>query len=604
MVSCAKLGVGFFLFYMSVMGMQFYLLFYPASYREGGNSTSSQVFRPALDFDGGGRVDVCVVVRASQGKKKIDWAQREEAGHSVTLFDVAGHNAVQSVTENAIWSADMLFGPEKDLNLTQLYAHVQVVHAGTKQVLGTEVVPLTKYYKVKKRASGRNLMGESGVVSDALEETEGGGLGGSDGEAAVEEGGQGGANNSNDTISTVNHLLSEIKVQLVSETNLYQSQHFPSDVRHRYRIDRGRSEYFPILFVDTVWVMNDAYIALNSSVSELNVTVQYDAVTLGWFRLSQQMLLSFDMLSKWDSMLAAAGGDPKDARLENPTDVEAMNDMAESIKHMFMKTNPVLLSVMVVVSTLHLLFDMLAFKNEISFWHSKKNFKGLSANSQLISLGVQVVIFLYLVDNGASNLILFSNASGMVIQVWKVLKMFRATAVRFNRFYIPVGLQSRAGVELDEDEKETNSIDQVALCYLGMAAVPLVVGVAIYTLMYGTHKSWYSWILSSCATAVYVGGFILMTPQLFINYKLKSVAHLPWRVFVYKALNTFIDDIFAFIIPMPGLHRLAVFRDDIVFVVYCYQRWIYPSRPSRYSEQQQQQQQVEGGEGSEKIKAE
>jgi hypothetical protein len=152
MVSCAKLGVGFFLFYMSVMGMQFYLLFYPASYREGGNSTSSQVFRPALDFDGGGRVDVCVVVRASQGKKKIDWAQREEAGHSVTLFDVAGHNAVQSVTENAIWSADMLFGPEKDLNLTQLYAHVQVVHAGTKQVLGTEVVPLTKYYKVKKRA--------------------------------------------------------------------------------------------------------------------------------------------------------------------------------------------------------------------------------------------------------------------------------------------------------------------------------------------------------------------------------------------------------------------------------------------------------------------
>lgn len=26
----------------------------------------------------------------------------------------------------------------------------------------------------------------------------------------------------------------------------------------------------------------------------------------------------------------------------------------------------------------------------------------------------------------------------------------------------------------------------------------------------------------------------MMTPQLFINYKLKSVAHLPWRMLTYK----------------------------------------------------------------------
>eukprot|EP01049_Picozoa_sp_SAG25_P001820 SAG25_NODE_86_length_16515_cov_5.529996_15_plen_96_part_00 len=38
--------------------------------------------------------------------------------------------------------------------------------------------------------------------------------------------------------------------------------------------------------------------------------------------------------------------------------------------------------------------------------------------------------------------------------------------------------------------------------------------------------------------------------QLFINYKLKSVAYLPWRKFVYRALNTFIDDLFSFIVRM------------------------------------------------------
>ena len=56
-------------------------------------------------------------------------------------------------------------------------------------------------------------------------------------------------------------------------------------------------------------------------------------------------------------------------------------------------------------------------------------------------------------------------------------------------------------------------------------------------------------------------GFIMMTPQLFINYKMKSVAHLPWRMLTYKALNTFIDDLFAFVIKMPTLYRLGCFRD-------------------------------------------
>jgi hypothetical protein len=44
---------------------------------------------------------------------------------------------------------------------------------------------------------------------------------------------------------------------------------------------------------------------------------------------------------------------------------------------------------------------------------------------------------------------------------------------------------------------------------------------------------------------------------------------------IYKFFNTIIDDIFAFIIVMPTLRRMAAFRDDIIFVIYLYQRWIY-----------------------------
>jgi len=42
---------------------------------------------------------------------------------------------------------------------------------------------------------------------------------------------------------------------------------------------------------------------------------------------------------------------------------------------------------------------------------------------------------------------------------------------------------------------------------------------------------------------------------------------------LFQAFNTFIDDVFAFIITMPTSHRLACFRDDVVFIVYVYQRW-------------------------------
>ncbi len=54
---------------------------------------------------------------------------------------------------------------------------------------------------------------------------------------------------------------------------------------------------------------------------------------------------------------------------------------------------------------------------------------------------------------------------------------------------------------------------------------------------------------------------------------MKSVAHLPWKAFMYKAFNTFIDDLFAFIIKMPTMHRLACLRDDVIFLIYLYQRW-------------------------------
>lgn len=59
---------------------------------------------------------------------------------------------------------------------------------------------------------------------------------------------------------------------------------------------------------------------------------------------------------------------------------------------------------------------------------------------------------------------------------------------------------------------------------------------------------------------------------------------MPWRVMSYKFINTFIDDLFAFVVPMPTMHRLACFRDDIVFFVFLYQRYLYKVDDTRRNE--------------------
>jgi hypothetical protein len=153
--------------------------------------------------------------------------------------------------------------------------------------------------------------------------------------------------------------------------------------------------------------------------------------------------------------------------------------------------------------------------------------------------------------------------------------------------------------EIDQEDKQavkvaglkamTIETDRMATRTLGSILLPLVLAYTLYSFAKEEHTGWYSWLITSASSAVYALGFVLMTPQLFLNYKMKSVAHLPWRVLVYKFLNTFIDDLFAFIIRMPTMARLSCFRDDIVFIIYLYQRWLYPVDTSRP---------VEGGDGS------
>lgn len=71
----------------------------------------------------------------------------------------------------------------------------------------------------------------------------------------------------------------------------------------------------------------------------------------------------------------------------------------EMIKEVLLDTNIYLLSTTVVVSILHMGFEMMAFKSDISHYRNKKNNIGISVRSIFANVFMQTIIFLYLLDN-------------------------------------------------------------------------------------------------------------------------------------------------------------------------------------------------------------
>lgn len=356
----------------------------------------------------------------------------------------------------------------------------------------------------------------------------------------------------------VSHWRTRLTFNIVGDPFVFDKESLPSDVHRYLRVFQNGKKmvYLPLLFVDELSNRVKDLAEINSTSMELPLTISYDSISLGRLRFWIHMQDAVFSLQQF-------GFTEKDA---------------DEIKGIFVDTNLYFLGLTFFVAAFHLLFDFLAFKNDISFWKEKKSMVGMSSKAVLWRCFSTIVIFLYLFDQQTSLLVLIPAGIGSIIEVWKVKK-----ALKIQVFW-KGGKPSFLFGKMDESERRTEHYDTLAMKYLSYLLYPLCIGGAVYALVFQRYKSWYSWLINSLVNGVYAFGFLFMLPQLFVNYKLKSVAHLPWKAFMYKAFNTFIDDVFAFIITMPTSHRLACFRDDVVFLIYLYQRWLYPVDKTRVNE--------------------
>mmetsp|Transcript_17412 Transcript_17412/g.29188 ORF Transcript_17412/g.29188 Transcript_17412/m.29188 type:complete len:634 (-) Transcript_17412:189-2090(-) len=412
----------------------------------------------------------------------------------------------------------------------------------------------------------------------------------------------------------------EVAVRLVTDFTLYPLSHnVPVAIRrnviapkysvpanHR-RINSGtpyQKYYKPAFHADEMGLTSDKYIPLNETVQSLPLKITYEP-------MSVQRWLLMNIMEESLATNKEMGFSDKDL---------------DDVRRLVSDTSIYFLGITLLASVLHMTFEALAFQSDISFWQENKSLTGLSVRSLITDLISQFIILLFLMDSETSLLVIIPSGFGVLVQLWKVWKAtgvtLRGGRIVFTRFEDSHDSNSDdddTDGDGDDDvdctdnnsdsvkkenmshdnqaskkheakitsaqEKElaqvTLAADRIAIFYLGFFFIPLVFGFSAFTLIMNKHVSWYSWVLTTLTTSVYTGGFVLMCPQLFINHKLKSVAHLPWKLLCFRFVNTFIDDLFAFIIKMPAMHRLSVFRDDFVFLVYMYQRYIYRIDESR-----------------------
>lgn len=366
----------------------------------------------------------------------------------------------------------------------------------------------------------------------------------------------------------ISHLHPNLTVQIVDDHTPWVKGQIPAPLDEFIEFDRMNPQnYFPIVFFNDYWNLNKDYWALNETVSEFNMTLTFNHLSM----FKWQMYAAQSVKKQWMmGALSEAVGDESD-------------EDQDALKEAMLDTNPYLLAATIVVTLLHSVFEFLAFKNDIQFWKTRDNLEGLSVRTVFWNVGQNVIVLLYVCDNETNFMVKISLCIGLLIEVWKITKVSDVSFDRENKYF---GLIPRLVIadKKTYSESDTKKYDKIAFKYLSWVFFPLGLVYCVYSLLYNEHKGWYSFVLSVAYGFLLTFGFIMMTPQLFINYKMKSVAHLPWRMMTYKALNTFIDDIFAFVIKMPMLYRIGCLRDDVIFFIFLYQRWLYPVDPTRMNE--------------------
>lgn len=318
--------------------------------------------------------------------------------------------------------------------------------------------------------------------------------------------------------------------------------------------NRRYQRFHPILTVDKFFDIPSERRSINMSLSNFSVNVEINIRRDFIWNAKSSFQYSIDLYS-------------------NILNIDYIEYYFNSIKRIFIGTRPVLLWVTGIATVLHVIFQFLAFEKDLEFWTHKKSLIGISLRTILLQLAGQLILFLNLLESKKIPFFVkVFDFLEILMQLWKLIRLVKISK-HFPFFKVK-----------KEYRGETDDADAAGLKYLSYLLIPLLIAYSLYQLFNVQYLSIRKYVLHCLSGAVYSFGFLAMLPQLYVNYKLKTVAGMSRSAFIYKFITTFIDDLYTFVTDLPLMYKIACFRDDVVFFIWIFQCFIYPVDPTRVNE--------------------
>ena len=202
----------------------------------------------------------------------------------------------------------------------------------------------------------------------------------------------------------VPHWIPKATMRFVPDRTTYPIDQIPANVANHLFVEPRSRRYRGIVYHDDMAVTNEVLVAWNDSIAHYPLALGVAPAGVATWQFHMHIQNTIAML------MGTMGGDERDA---------------DEMRNLVTGTNPVMLALAMIISVLHLLFDALAFKSDISFWNGLETLRGLSTRAVFAQLVCEIVITLFLQHEGSSLLVLFPATAGIFVQAWKVVKVWR-----------------------------------------------------------------------------------------------------------------------------------------------------------------------------------
>jgi hypothetical protein len=222
----------------------------------------------------------------------------------------------------------------------------------------------------------------------------------------------------------------EVAVKYVNDEVWY-----PIDVVHlsgfeSVRLDRKSKRHptgyaqLPALHVDEIGLTSEKYIPINETLTTLPLRISFDRNDMEQTQARTTATAGGMSPARWRLLSTLSSS------LESQKELGFEESDIDDVRRLIADTNVTLLAITMLASALHMLFEFLTFKNEVSFWRNNKDLTGLSVRSLFIDMIGQAIILLFLIEKDSSLLMSIPAAIGVAIAAWKCQ---RGAGFRFVR---------------------------------------------------------------------------------------------------------------------------------------------------------------------------